>query len=270
MEIDWFTFLAQVVNFLILLLLLKRFLYRPVMEAVRRRQERIESRLAEAREERTEAERLVAEAREQEERIERERRERLQAMRAEVRKTREELMEELREEADEARERWRQTLRQERESFLAELRERTSEGLHDGVRRALADLADEGLERRAIQVFLDRLESMEEVDREAFADGVSRSGGHVTATSRHELPDEWRRRIRESTERLVGRDVTLRFETDPDVLWGVELRTADQKLGWSAANYLSSLEEDVGELLEAEYEQAAPGAAPALPEVRER
>ena len=45
MDVDWITVSAQIVNFLILVWLLKRFLYRPVLNAMNRREQRIHQRL---------------------------------------------------------------------------------------------------------------------------------------------------------------------------------------------------------------------------------
>ena len=48
MLIDWFTVGAQVLNFLILVWLLKRFLYKPILDAIDAREERIAAELADA------------------------------------------------------------------------------------------------------------------------------------------------------------------------------------------------------------------------------
>ena len=48
MLIDWFTVGAQVVNFIILIWLLKRFLYRPILTAIDTREQRIAAELADA------------------------------------------------------------------------------------------------------------------------------------------------------------------------------------------------------------------------------
>jgi F-type H+-transporting ATPase subunit b len=48
MLIDWFTVGAQVVNFLILVWLLKRFLYKPILHAIDERERRIAKELADA------------------------------------------------------------------------------------------------------------------------------------------------------------------------------------------------------------------------------
>ena len=55
MLIDWFTVAAQAVNFLILVWLLKRFLYKPILGAMDAREQRIASRLRQAETEKAEA-----------------------------------------------------------------------------------------------------------------------------------------------------------------------------------------------------------------------
>ena len=56
MNIDWFTLSAQIVNFLILLVLLRKFLYGPLRNVMQKREEKVTSRLEEARRKLDEAE----------------------------------------------------------------------------------------------------------------------------------------------------------------------------------------------------------------------
>lgn len=56
MLIDWFTVIAQIVNFLVLLLLLRRFLYRPILDAMQARERKVAERLESAAQERIRAE----------------------------------------------------------------------------------------------------------------------------------------------------------------------------------------------------------------------
>lgn len=258
MSIDGFTFAAQVVNFLVLVLLLKRFLYRPVIEAVDRRRDRIDERVAEAEEARREARSQRREAVAERQRLEEERDRRMEQVEREVDEAREEMLAEAREDVGAAREQWRRSLRLERESFLAELRERAAREIHRGVRSVLAELADRDLERDAVRVLAGRLEEMDEVDREAFAAAVGRQGGDVEVRTRFEQPDPARDRLEAVLEETLGRSVDLRFLTTDEIGWGVELRAGDMKIGWSVESRLASLEEELGTLLEAEYREAAP------------
>ena len=49
MQIDWMTLVLEIINFLVLVWILKRFLYKPVMEAIAARQRRVDGKLAEAK-----------------------------------------------------------------------------------------------------------------------------------------------------------------------------------------------------------------------------
>jgi F-type H+-transporting ATPase subunit b len=62
----------------------------------------------------------------------------------------------------------------------------------------------------------------------------------------------------------------LRFETAPDVISGIELIAGGQKLGWSIAEYLRSLEQGVNATLNAELgavasDVSAPAPGPKHP-----
>ena len=54
MLINWFTVVAQAINFLILVWLLKRFLYKPILQAIDEREKRIATQLADAEDKKAE------------------------------------------------------------------------------------------------------------------------------------------------------------------------------------------------------------------------
>ena len=58
MELSWSTFVLEIINFLVLVWILKRFLYKPVMDVIARRREEIEKTRAEAAQLQTDAQNL--------------------------------------------------------------------------------------------------------------------------------------------------------------------------------------------------------------------
>jgi F-type H+-transporting ATPase subunit b len=68
--------------------------------------------------------------------------------------------------------------------------------------------------------------------------------------STFDLPAEQRSAIQNALNETFSADIPVRFETAPDLVGGVELTTNGQKVGWSIADYLASLEKGVDELLE--------------------
>ena len=76
-----------------------------------------------------------------------------------------------------------------------------------------------------------------------------RSGGN--------LPAEQRAAIQKAVNETFSADIDLRFMTAPDLIGGIELTANGQKVAWSIADYLASLEKGVNELLQAKDEPEA-------------
>jgi F-type H+-transporting ATPase subunit b len=55
MKINWFTFIAQIINFLILVWLLRHFLYKPILNAVDEREKKIAGQLKDAKADKADA-----------------------------------------------------------------------------------------------------------------------------------------------------------------------------------------------------------------------
>jgi len=58
MELNWSTFVLEIINFLVLVWILKRFLYKPVLKVIAKRRAAIEKTLTEARDKEKAAEEL--------------------------------------------------------------------------------------------------------------------------------------------------------------------------------------------------------------------
>jgi F-type H+-transporting ATPase subunit b len=245
MLIDWFTVIAQVVNFLVLVLLLRLLLYKPITRAMQKRQEKIAERLEEGERKQEEAEAEAGRYREERRDLEESRASLLEEAKEEAAERRRRLLSEVREEVEAARERWRSSLEQQRGSFLDDLRERTATEVCEIARRALADLADADLESQMVKRFVERLKEMEADELERLATAVEESNQIITLRSRFELGEDLRDLIAESLEEHVGWETDLRFETAEDLVGGIELRIDGLKVAWNLDEYLETLVESV-------------------------
>ncbi|MEN4041216.1 MAG: hypothetical protein ROW39_02640, partial [Anaerolineaceae bacterium] len=90
--IDLFTVFAQIVNFLVLILLLKRFLYKPVLKAIAAREERIANTVKEADQAKADAQQQIEAYRQKNEAWEAERATLVEALRQEMTDLRKEMM----------------------------------------------------------------------------------------------------------------------------------------------------------------------------------
>ncbi len=252
MLIDWFTVGAQLLNFLILAWLLKRFLYGPILEALDAREQRIAAELADADAKRAEADKEREEFRHKNEEFDQQRAALLSEATDEAKAERHRLLAEARQAADTLRARRMQSLANDTHNLNQAISRRTQQEVFAIARKALADLATTSLEERMGEVFTRRLRALDDQAREGFAKSLQSATGPAIVRSAFELPAEQRAAIQNALNETFSADVPLKFEAAPDLVSGIELTTNGQKLAWSISDYLASLEAGAEELLKAQ------------------
>lgn len=240
MTVDWLTVGAQVLNFLVLVYLLKRLLYGPIERAMARREAAIAERLRDAEQQKQDATGEAQRYREAREALEEQRERLLARAREEADELRETLAKELREETDRTRERWRVELDREQAAFLHDVRRHAAEQFETLARRALADLASAELEAEMARVLLGRLRELEEDRREALA-RAGAPGEPLRVRSAFELPTPVKRSVASALHDTLGREREIVYERAAEVVCGVEIRVGGVSLGWSLQSYLDEL-----------------------------
>ncbi|MBD3173770.1 MAG: F0F1 ATP synthase subunit B [Armatimonadia bacterium] len=248
MQIDWFTFVAQIVNFLILVVLLRLFLYKPILNAMRDREERIRQRMEQAEEREREAEEVKQEFEDKRDDLRHRESEILEEAKSEAQSRRDELLKEARQEAEEAEKRWREAVRRDKDAFLSGLRRRAAQELCAVARRALADLADAELERQVVHVFAAKLRDLPDDAATALAD-ATKDGQPVRVRTAFELTGDAEDEVRQALD-AAGHSGDMTVERDEDLVCGLELRFAGHRIAWSVDGYLGSLERRFSEAVE--------------------
>jgi F-type H+-transporting ATPase subunit b len=250
MLIDWFTVGAQALNFLILVWLLRRFLYKPVLKAIDAREKKIAAELADAAAKEAEAQKQRDEFQRKNEELDQQRAALLKKATEDGNAERDRLFAEARKAADASSEKRRETLRSDAHTLNQAIRRRTQEEVFAIARKALADLSTTTLEERMAEVFIRRVREMDDATKATLADAARKAADPVVVRSAFELPDKERAAIQDALNRAFSADVRIRFETAPELVAGIECATNGHKVGWSIADYLGSLEKGVAELLE--------------------
>jgi F-type H+-transporting ATPase subunit b len=262
MLIDWFTVVAQALNFLILVWLLKRFLYKPILDALDAREKRIATELANADAKMAEAGQERDEFTRKNEEFEQQRAALLKKAEAEATAERQRLIDDARKESDTLRAKWQEALRSEHQNLNKELTRRTRKEIFAIARKTLADLATTSLEERLGEVFIRRLREMDGQAKEELAEALNTASDPAIVRSAFDLPAEQCAAIQHALNETFSAEIHVRFETVPDLVSGIELTTNGQKVAWSIADYLVSLEKDVGELLKEKAKPEANADAP--------
>lgn len=239
MAIDAFTLVAQVVNFLVLLFLLRAFLFRPVQRVMAERERRIAEEHAAAERARSEAETEAQALRDERESLVARRRERVAELERELERTRLERLDAVRAEAEAARASWRTDLERSRRDTANELRRLAPSLLADALRRSWRALADEDLEARAVTTFARHLAGLDDATRAAL--GAAAAVGPLAVATAFEPTREQREALTSALTGVLGVAAEVAFERDPELVAGVALRVGDLRVGWSVDDHVSGL-----------------------------
>lgn len=260
MLIDWFTVVAQIINFLILVFLMRRFLYNRIIQAMDGREERIGARLQEADKKKKMAEKEAEAYLQKKQELEDEKARMLAEAKKDAEEKRKELVEQARKEADQLEKRWKEALETHKGSFLRNLRQLAQRQVYDISRRVLQDLAGVDVEERAIKAFLNYIAETKEEAKDNFVLAVRKGDGMVTVSSGFEIPEEQRGMIEGALRKEIGartgNGIEIGYRVNPNIGFGIEVVAHGRKLAWSLASYLKTLEKRAGESLDSEAEKA--------------
>lgn len=262
MLIDWFTVGAQTLNFIVLVWLMKRFLYKPVLDAIDSREKRIAAQLADADKKKAAAQSDRNDLQLKNEAFDQQRAALLTKAITEANAERQKLLDAARLAADALTASRREKMVSDAKTLGHALRQRTQAEVFAVARQALTDLATASLEANVCELFVVRLRALEGSAREGLAAALKSSNDGALVRTAFELPAAQRMVVHKAVNETFAVKVSLRYEVAPDLVGGIELSTHGQKFAWSIADYLASLEQGVNDLLKP---AAQPERAPAVP-----
>ena len=249
MLIDWFTVGAQALNFLILVWLMKRFLYKPVLAAIDTREKKIAAELAAADAKKDEAQKEHDEFTAKNAQFDQQRAGLLTKATDDANAEGKRIVADARTAADALKTKRQETLQADAKSLAVAVARRTRDEVFAIARKTLADLATTSLEERMSDAFAGRLRGMDGNAKSCLAGAIHTTSDPVLIQSAFDLPTAQRTTIQDALNEAFAADVHITFETAPDVISGIELTTNGQKVAWSIDGYLTSMEQGVSDVL---------------------
>lgn len=250
MLIDWFTVSAQALNFLILVWLMKRFLYKPILNAIDAREKLIATELADADAKKNDAKKERDEFMQKNEKFDQQRANLLSQSKDEAKVEHQRLLDEAIQAADVLLEKRQEALRTEAHNLNQFINNRAKQEVFAIVRKTLSDLATVSLEERIGEAFTRRLRELDGRSKEAMGKALKVSSSATLIRSAFELPVDQRAAIQNALNETFSAEIPVKYETTPDLISGIELIANGQSLAWNIADYLSSLEKDITKLLQ--------------------
>lgn len=264
MLIDWFTVTAQIINFMILLVLLKIFLFDKIKTAMDQREKNIQEGFDKAKQLEKEAQQALEHHRASSKALEETRIAKLEEAEKEAKERRKVLVKEARQEVDTLKANWQITLDKQKASFFERFQRQAARLIFDTVKKTLSLLADTDAQGQAVKHFLTRFQDL---NKDQLPDTLE---SPPQVSSGFELSERQKKSIQQAvSQKLSGvhqpdmeqPDVEqsdaqqpysqqIEFNIQPELIFGIALFAGDKKITWHAQDYLKSLEEDLNQAIE--------------------
>ena len=248
MIIDWYTVIFQIINFLILVFLLRYFLYGPIIRAMDERERKIVEREQQADSSIKEAETEAESYRSRSEELRKNEELTMEKARAAADEEKSKLLNVARKEVEQSRKRWEDAFEREKESFIVELRQRIGRQACAVARRCLADLADADLEEIIRSRFINRLTELPEAEQQKFASALKNAEYRITVSAAFDFPAAALKDLATMIKKLVKVDeakLEVKYKNEPELVCGLELAAGGHRVAWNIDDYLADVEEQI-------------------------
>ena len=231
MELNWSTFLLEILNFLVLVWILKHFFYKPLQNVIARRQQDIEARVAEAEKMRSDAQQLQQQYESRQADWERERQQARDALQKEMKKTQARLEAELQDSLQQQRQRAEVVAQRQRREQLRQLEQQAVEQGGEFAARLLQQSAGPELESRLLKLLLDSLGQISTEQLDELRAASQKNAQVVDVASAFPLPSNQRKEIASALGELLEGPVDCHFVEAPELIAGLRIAIGAWVLG---------------------------------------
>ncbi len=249
MLIDWFTVAAQLINFIALVWLLKRFLYQPILQALNQREQKITAELAAADAQKQQALQQSQAFELKNQTFEQQRAALLTEAIAEANSEKQRLLAAAQQEAQALRTKWQQALADEYQLLTQEITAKTQAEVFAIAAKTLTDLADMRLELRIIEVFTHQIQLLTVSEREQWQVALSAANESLRVRTAFALSDTDKQQLATTLKNIFVINGDIVFEVTPHLISGIEVCGNGQKLAWTISHYLHRLQNHLSDML---------------------
>jgi len=240
--IDWFTVAAQIFNFLVLVALLKYFLFDRIVKVMAERERNIATRLEEADAIKERAQKEERDYRALQDDLKQTRRQMLVQAKEDAESLRNELLEKARVEIDSIKSKWQESAQREQGAFLSELKKIVEQETIAISRQALAELADYDLEEAILKVFSRHFREVPPDQLDKLRQDFGETSRRIIVRSSFELSQLSHDRLVSMIQEALDQNCDVNFEVSQNLVCGVEVIISGFKIGWNINQYIEKLQ----------------------------
>ena len=242
MKINWFTVIAQIINFLILVWLLKRFLYKPILKAIDEREKKITGQIKDADAKKAAAEKEQADFKKRNDDFDARKKELEAKAVADANTQRDKLLDDAKNAANTLRTNLEKAIKEKQAADALASAEKTQQQVFAIAKQALKEMASSSLDEQSVNTFIKRLHALNDDEKQQFITAFKSNANTILVRSAFDLPVPQQTAITDAVNETLGTKTTLQFKTASELIGGIELSTNGYKLAWSLEEYLKALQ----------------------------
>jgi len=246
-ELSWSTFVLEIINFLVLVWILKHFLYKPVLDVIARRRASIEKTLEDARAHHEEADKLQQQYEGRLAEWEQERQQARNTLAEEIEAERTDKLTKLQTELEQQREKARVAEARRQSDAMRKIEETALQQGAQFATRLLEQAAGPDTEARLIEFVLDELKQLSDERVAALRNSFAQTAEAIVVVTAYPLSDQQRQSLQQLLAKIVTPDIPLRFEQNSELLAGVRITIGAWVLGANLQDELEGFRELVHE-----------------------
>jgi F-type H+-transporting ATPase subunit b len=223
MEFNFTTFALEIANFLILIWILQRLFYKPVLAVIARRKQHIDQTLADAQKLRQEAEDLRQHYENRQNEWEQEKQAAFGVLRREIEAERKTQMDQLQADLEQERQKAKVILSRQQHDIQRQAEEKA---LQNGARFAslvLRQAAGSELEARLCAMLLEHFNELPEECKRCLKMLDAEKSVSILITSAYPLPDELRQKLEQKLGALIDRPDVFHYAQDAELIAGLRI-----------------------------------------------
>ena len=256
MLFDSFTTIAQLINFLLLVWLLKRFLYKPVLRAIDAREQRLRDQQQLAQQQQLAAQQQLEKLRKQQSNLEQHKQELFTQAHISAEKKKQQLFEDAHRQIHLQRQQWQKQLSKEQQIIQQEMGKQAQQEIIDTLRQVLTDLADISLEKQLCHMFIKKLTELTTQQRQAFTATMGIADNHPCISSSFIISVAEQKALRKAVNTTFANNDNLSFTQDESIICGIELTSNNHKISWNIASYVDKLQQQLQQTTSNAYSTA--------------
>lgn len=223
MEFSWSTFILEIINFLVLMWILKHFLYRPVLNSLQKRRESVQSTLDEAQKKSAEAKELKARYEQRLNDWEEEKNQLRQSLQQELEAQRSRQQEQLKQELLAQKQKAEINQQQSLQETLQHYQSIAHRQGAEFAAKLLRQLSGEETEARLFEALMEQLQTLDEEQIKGLKKTCQSPIDKVEVYSAYPLPQILRQKLQFKLEELCPQPLQFEYREDPKLISGLRI-----------------------------------------------